>query len=302
MKFIPFGAIDIGSNAIRLLIKNVVEYPEQTKYKKVSLIRIPLRLGEDVFNKNKIDKNKANRLIEGITGFSHILKAYNVVNYRAVATSAMREANNGLEIIEKIKDKTGINIEIISGLLEAEIIYQTGVSQIVSHGKYYLYIDVGGGSTEVSVLDGKDKVASESFKIGTVRSLSGTVNSFEIERYRNFLVEQAKKYPNIVIIGSGGNINKVFKLMNKKYGESISLAELENMYSYLTKFTYEQRINILRLNPDRADVIVPAVNIFLQAYRFSNAIELFVPKIGISDGLIKLIYQDYKVRYAINKL
>ncbi|MFO7864313.1 MAG: hypothetical protein R6U85_09960 [Salinivirgaceae bacterium] len=294
MEFLPFGAIDIGSNAIRLLITNAVEYSADTKFKKVSLIRIPLRLGADVFSYKKISESKYNRLVHAMQGYQHIMQAYNVVNYRACATSAMREASNGPELMAEIRKQTGIDLEIISGKEEAEIIFNTGIAKMLDTDRDYLYIDVGGGSTEVTVVSKTQKIEQESFNIGTVRMLNQKTDDAEVKRFKDFLRLQAGRLKNTSLIGSGGNINKIFKLMGKKYGEVISPAELKNMYDYLNRFTFDERIEVLRLNPHRADVIVPAAKIFMWAFKYSNSNRIYVPKMGLSDGMVQQMYYDYK--------
>ncbi|PLX18299.1 MAG: exopolyphosphatase [Salinivirgaceae bacterium] len=294
MNFLPFGAIDIGSNAIRLLIMNAIEYPDETKFKKVSLIRIPLRLGADVFKSKVISPFKCEQLIHAMEGYQHIMQAYNILSYRACATSAMREAKNGHELISEIRDKIGIDLEIITGKEEAEIIFNTGIAQMLDSEKDYLYVDVGGGSTEVTVVSKSKKVEQESFNIGTVRMLNQAVDAKEVDRFKSFMRKQATKLKDTSLIGSGGNINKLFKLMGKKYGETINPSELKHIYDYLKRFTFEERISVLRLNPHRADVIVPATKIFLWAFKHSNSKRVFVPRMGLSDGMVQQLYAKFR--------
>ena len=294
MNFLPFGAIDIGSNAIRLLVMNAIEYPEETTFKKVSLIRIPIRLGADVFKDQVISSVKCDKLIHAMEGYQHIMQAYNILDYRACATSAMREAKNGPELISEIRNKIGIDLEVITGKEEAEIIFNTGVAQMLDPNKDYLYVDVGGGSTEVTVVSKNAKVEQESFNIGTVRMLSQSVDAAEVDRFKGFMRQQATKLKDTSLIGSGGNINKLFKLMGKKYGETINPSELKHMYDYLKRFTFEERISVLRLNPHRADVIIPATKIFLWAFKHSNSKRVFVPRMGLSDGIVKQLYDKFR--------
>lgn len=296
MNFLPFGAIDIGSNAIRLLIMNAIEYPDETKFKKVSLIRIPLRLGADVFCNQRISTIKSDQLLHAMHGYKHVMQAYKIINYRACATSAMREAENGPELIHQIQDQIGINLEVITGKQEAEIIFHTGVAQMLDPKKDYLYIDVGGGSTEVTVVSKNRKIEQESFNIGTVRMLNQKTDEAEVERFKGFMRKQAARLKDTALIGSGGNINKLFKLMGKKFGETISSGELEHMYDYLNRFTFDERIAVLRLNPHRADVIIPATKIFLWAFKYSNSKRVFVPRMGLSDGIVQQLYQNHKAR------
>jgi exopolyphosphatase/guanosine-5'-triphosphate,3'-diphosphate pyrophosphatase len=297
MNFLPFGAIDIGSNAIRLLIMNAIEYPDETKFKKVSLIRIPLRLGADVFKDQVISSHKSEQLIHAMEGYQHIMQAYNILSYRACATSAMREARNGPELISEIRNKIGIDLEIISGQDEAEIIFNTGVAQMLDADKDYLYVDVGGGSTEVTVVSKGQKIEQESFNIGTVRMLNQSVDADEVDRFKSFMRKQATKLKDTSLIGSGGNINKLFKLMGKNYGETINPSELKHMYDYLKRFSFEERISLLRLNPHRADVIIPATKIFLWAFKHSNSKRVFVPRMGLSDGIVQQLYAKYRKEY-----
>ena len=300
MKFLPFGAIDIGSNAIRLLIMNAIEYPDETKFKKVSLIRIPLRLGADVFSGQRISNMKSDQLLHAMTGYRHIMNAYNIIDYTAVATSAMREAVNGQELIRKIQHEIGIELEIINGKQEAEIIFNTGISQYLDTKKDYIYVDVGGGSTEVTVVSKNKKLEQESFNIGTVRMLTQKEDEAEVQRFKGFMRQQALRLKDISLIGSGGNINKLFKLMGKKYAESINADELKHMYDYLQRFTFDERIAVLRLNPHRADVILPATKIFLRAFKYANSKRIFVPRMGLSDGIVQQLYQKYKEELVQN--
>jgi exopolyphosphatase/guanosine-5'-triphosphate,3'-diphosphate pyrophosphatase len=273
---------------------NAIEYPDETKFKKVSLIRIPLRLGEDVFKDYVISQGKIERLLHAMEGFIHIMKSYNVLSYRACATSAMREAKNGPELISIIRDKIGIDLEIINGKEEAEIIFNTGIAEMLDPDKDYLYVDVGGGSTEVTVVSKNKKVEQESFRIGTVRMLNQMVDTDEVDRFKSFMRQQATKLKDTSLIGSGGNINKLFKLMGKKYGETINPSELKSMYDYLKRFTFDERISVLRLNPHRADVIVPATKIFLWAFKHSNSKRVFVPRMGLSDGIVQQLYDKHR--------
>lgn len=294
MNFLPFGAIDIGSNAIRLLVMNAIEYPAETKFKKITLVRIPIRLGADVFGIQKISRDKCDRLLHAMQGFRHVMDAYSVIDFRACATSAMREAVNGRELMEKVKELTNIELEIISGYEEADIIFNTGIAQLIDNEKDYLYVDVGGGSTEVTVVKKGAKVEQESFRIGTVRMLNKQTSDEEIARFKKFMRLQASNLKDTSLIGSGGNINTLFKLMNKKYGETISPGELKQMFDYLNRFTFDERIEVLRMHPHRSDVIIPATKIFLWAIKYSNSKRVFVPKMGLSDGIAQRLYHRYR--------
>lgn len=285
-----YAAIDIGSNAIRLLIKTVEVYPDQVEYKKVAFLRVPIRLGEDVFTTGVISQTKRELLREAMLGFAHTMRAYRVQEYRAYATSAMREADNGAAITAEILSLSGINIEIISGQLEAETIFANGINEMVNPAMTYLYVDVGGGSTEVVVYSNRMKVEACSFALGTVRMLSDAVDKDEMKRFKKWLTAVSEKYSPKAIIGSGGNINKVQKLLNKKDKESLDCAEVETLYRRIKSFNFEERVHTLGLNTYRADVIVPAMKIFLTVCNTCKINEIIVPKMGLSDGIIRTLH------------
>lgn len=287
-----FGAIDIGSNAIRLLIKSVEEYPDQVEYKKLAFLRVPIRLGEDVFTEGKISDEKRDRLCEAMQGFAHMMRAYRVEAFRACATSAMREASNGAEVTEQVRELSGINIEIISGQAEAETIFANGMSETVSPELTYLYVDVGGGSTEVVVYSRHQKIEARSFGLGTVRMLSDAVDKDEMKSFKKWLASAAKKYQPTAIIGSGGNINKVQRMLSKKEKESLNYTEVEVLYRYIKSFNFDERVHALGLNTYRADVIVPAMKIFLTVCNTCKINEIIVPKMGLSDGIIRTLFSD----------
>lgn len=294
MNIYTFGAIDIGSSAIRLLINNVEEYPEQTVFKKAAFLRVPIRLGEDVFTRGEISPEKYERLNETMQGFAHIMKAYGVRDYRAYATSAMREAHNSAEIVRQIKENSGIDIKIISGQHEAETIYANGLNDLLAPDKTYLHVDVGGGSTEVIVYNHKEKAEVRSFALGTVRILSGAVDKDEMQDFRKWLSFIGKQYKPSAIIGSGSNINKIQKLLNKTDKENISRPELDMLYRHLKDFSIEERVRTLHLNTHRADVIVPAMKIFLTVCTQCDVEEIIVPKTGLSDGIIHILYNIHR--------
>lgn len=295
LKIRKFAAIDIGSNAVRLLINNVIEFPDgPTQFKKSSLVRVPVRLGQDSFTVGEISKQNASRIIDTMKSFKLLMRVHGVEMYMACATSAMREANNGNELVELIRQKAGVDIEIIDGKKEASIIASTDLYSLVDREKTYLYVDVGGGSTEFTIFDHGKIVESKSFKVGTVRLLNEMINKqtwLEIEKW---ITKATKKYKQIDIIGSGGNINKLFKMSASKPGEALSYVYLNSQYQFLQELTYDQRVSELGLNPDRADVIIPAAQIYLNAFKWSGAKKLHVPKIGLSDGIIKMLYNQQK--------
>ncbi len=288
-----YAAIDIGSNAVRLLISNIVEERDKpTRFKKSSLVRVPVRLGADVFIKEQISEYNVNRMLDTIHAFKLIMKTHGVVKYKACATSAMREANNGREVAKFIKQKTGIQIDIIEGEEEAAIIAATDLQSYIDINKTYLYVDVGGGSTEFSVIDKGQKTASKSFKIGTVRLLNDMVKKEAWLELEKWIKSETVKHEKIEVIGSGGNINKIFKVSGKAMGKPLSYFYLTSYYNMLQTYSYEERISILDLNQDRADVIIPATRIYLSAMKWCGAKDIYVPKIGLADGIIKSMYND----------
>ncbi len=289
-----FGAIDIGSNAIRLLINTVEEYPDQVEFKKTAFLRVPIRLGEDVFTHGEVSPQKRERMCEAMAGFAHIMRAYGVQDYRAYATSAMREARNGAEIVEYIRKNSGIGIEIISGQTEADTIFANGLADMLAADKTYLYVDVGGGSTEVIVYSDRTKVDARSFALGTVRILSDAVDKDEMKKFKKWLGAIGQKYRPTAIIGSGGNINKVQKLLNKKDRETISRPELDMLYRYIKSFSFAERVHTMRLATYRADVIVPAMKLFLTVCTQCGIDEIIVPKMGLSDGIVRTLYTAHR--------
>ena len=294
MKVKKLAAIDIGSNAIRILISNVVQVEgEHPVFMKSEMIRVPIRLGEDSFTVGEISPKNIKRVVKAMKAFKLIMKINGVKNYMACATSALRESSNADELIAKVKRKAGIKIELIDGKKEAEIISYTTILANQGHNSNYLYVDVGGGSTEFSVLKNGKRIVSKSFKAGTVRMINYMVNDkvwLEIEKW---IKMNTKGIEKIQLLGSGGNINKVFKLSNIKDGNPITYFNLKSFYQDLKKLSYEERILRYNLNLDRADVILPALEIYLKALKWSGATKVFVPKIGLSDGMIKMMYKKH---------
>jgi exopolyphosphatase / guanosine-5'-triphosphate,3'-diphosphate pyrophosphatase len=295
---LKFAAIDIGSNAVRILFCNVIEHANGPYIRKSSLVRVPVRLGEDVFNSGEISAEKFEDLTKAMLAFKNLMEVQKVVQYRACATSAMREAVNGPEVVKTIIEKTGIDINIISGDDEAEYIFYGSMSDKDSK-KSYLYIDVGGGSTELSLFTKGERVASESFNIGTIRLLQKKETAGECKRLKKWIKETLKQNKTLTAVGTGGNINKIFKLSKKKTGESLSLEKLKAMDVYLSKFSYEERILTLGLNPDRADVIVHASKLFITILKTAGIKKMIVPQIGLSDGIIKRLAEEYTEKKAI---
>ena len=291
MKVRKFAAIDIGSNAIRLLINNVIEEKgKKTLFTKSELVRVPVRLGEDSFTKGEISEDNAIRIVKSMKAFQLLMDVNRVEKYMACATSAMREANNGVEIIEKIDSEVGIRIELIDGKREAEIIASTDLKQLIQKDQAYLYIDVGGGSTEFTLFNEGEIKTSKSFKLGTVRLLNNMVGEATWRKLEDWIKLNTENTNKISIIGSGGNINKLHKMSSRKEGEPISYIWLNAQFNFLNSLSYEDRISELGLNTDRADVIIPAARIFIMAAKWSGAKKIHVPKIGLSDGIIKTLY------------
>ena len=291
LKIKKFAAIDIGSNAVRLLISNIIEEKgKPVRFKKNSLVRVPIRLGEDVFINQIISKKNSLRLVDTMLAFNLLMKSHNVVKYKACATSAMREAVNGKKITDLIETKSNITIDIINGESEAAIIAATDLQQYIKENSTYLYVDVGGGSTEFTIYHSGKIVTSKSSKIGTVRLLKDIVSIDAWKDLESWIKENVKDYNKVDIIGSGGNINKIFKLSGKPIGEPLTYFYLSTFYNKLNSYSYEERITELDLNQDRADVIIPATRIYLSAMKWSGAKDLYVPKIGLADGIIKSMY------------
>ncbi len=293
MKSYILAGIDIGSNAIRLLINNIEKEGETADFKKAAFLRVPIRLGEDVFTAGEISEDKELLMIEAMRGFSHIMKAYGVSDYRACATSAMRDARNGKSITASILKETGIDIQIITGEQEAEIIYQAGgLDKVLDKNRNFLYVDVGGGSTEIVVYSGQQKITSHSFQMGTVRMLVNAVKEEETDRFKVWLKDIYKKYAPLSIIASGGNINKVHKMLGKREGEPSSYNELNTLFKQLNELSYEERMQKFKLNTYRADVIIPALKIFLAIGKICKVDEIYAPKVGLVDGIIHHLFEE----------
>jgi exopolyphosphatase/guanosine-5'-triphosphate,3'-diphosphate pyrophosphatase len=282
MRIHKYAAIDIGSNGIRLLIANVIEFTDkETQFKKSSLIRVPIRLGEDVFSSSIISENNKNRICDAMQAFKLLINVYGVEKYKACATSAMREAKNNEEIINCVYRKSGIKIEIIDGKTEAEIISSTDLSHLIQGDRSYLYVDVGGGSTEFTFFSEGALIDSKSFPLGTVRLLDKKVDTNIWDDAKNWIKKRSENLPDLSLIGSGGNINKIFKMSGKAEGKPLSYIYLNSYYNFLNQMTYNDRISELDMNPDRADVIIPAAKIYLRAMKWSKARKIYVPKIGL---------------------
>ncbi len=294
MKVEKFAAIDIGSNAVRILIANVIEIENKVFFQKNSLIRSPVRLGEDSFTLGEISDKSIKRVIKTLKAFKLLMEVHDVSHYKAFATSALREANNSLHVVKVIKKKTRIKVEIIDGRKEAEIISYSKISDFINTQKTFLFVDVGGGSTEFTFINEGKNIISKSFKIGTVREINNLVDDRAWIAIKNWIKKNSKKYDKITLMGSGGNINKLFRLSNTKEGKPLSKIKLNQLYKDLLSLSYEERIISYGLNTDRADVIVPAAKIYLKALEWSGGQKIYVPKFGLSDGMIKYIYKKLK--------
>lgn len=294
MKLKKFAAIDVGSNAIRVLISNIIESKEGVYFQKNALVRAPIRLGEDSFTLGEISKKNIKRMVKAMRAFKLLMKVHGVSHYQAFATSALREANNSIEVIDHVKKKAGIKIEIIDGRKEAEVISYSKLSEFLNSQKTFLFVDVGGGSTEFTLIDEGKRISSKSFKIGTVRLINDLVDDRVWKAIQGWIEKNAKPYRKITLIGSGGNINKLFKLSNIKEGKPLSLIKLNQIYLELESLTYEERLLKFELNPDRADVIIPAAKIYLKSLEWSGGQKIYVPKFGLSDGMIKYMYKNGK--------
>lgn len=289
------AAIDIGSNAARLLINEVTE-PKKGKpeFMKLNLLRIPLRLGIDVFTQGKIGAEREEMVISSMKVFSDLMKIYKVEHYRACATSAMRDAKNGAEIIDAVKKTSGIEIEIISGDEEATLIYENHVAEGLDKDSAYLYIDVGGGSTELTFYENGAMKYEHSFNIGTIRLLNNLVNDEHWKEMKEEIRKNINSKKPVVAIGSGGNINKIFSMSKTKDGKPMSAAYLKKCYKEMNGLTVAERMSRYAIREDRADVLVPALEIFNNVMTWSDIDKIFVPKISVADGLIHQIYNGLK--------
>lgn len=289
------AAIDIGSNAARLLITEVTaDENKEPVFNKLNLVRVPLRLGFDVFRYGEIPKQKIGMLLQTMKAFKHLINAYEVKNIKACATSAMRDAKNTPDIIRKVRLETDIAIEVISGDTEAGLIFENHIAETLDKDHSYMYIDVGGGSTELSFFSNGVLIFKESFNIGTIRLLQDGVHEKTWEVMKEIIKTVTKGQKEVMAIGSGGNINKIFSLSKRKEGKPISLELLRNFYKELSSVTLEERMKLYGLKPDRADVIVPALLIYINAMRWAGATEMYVPKIGLVDGLVHHMWEELK--------
>ena len=295
------AAIDIGSNAARLLIAEVAQDREgKPQFNKLNLVRVPLRLGFDVFEKGEISKEKRGMVLQTMKAYGHLINAYGVKNVITCATSAMRDARNSNDLIRKVKLETGLEIEIISGELEASLIYENHVAENMDTDHSYMYIDVGGGSTELTFFADSKLIFKQSFNIGTIRLLKDMVDDAKWNEVKDVIKTKTKGYKKIIAIGTGGNINKIFSLSKKKDGKPLSLDLLKDYYKEISSFSLEDRINIYKLREDRADVIVPALQIYINVMRWAAIEEIYVPKIGLADGLVQHLWEEIKMKVNLS--
>ena len=289
-----FAAIDIGSNAVRLLLARVLEEGDAPLFKKEVLVRMPLRLGDDVFGKGRISADKAQRLAETLLGFRHLIHAYPALDFAAYATSAMREASNGAAVVERVRKASGITIDVIDGAREAEVIYANHIEHRLDRRQNYLYVDVGGGSTEVTFIAKGKMVDSHTFPVGGVRALEGKVSPKATAELRAFVESQREKHGRMVAIGSGGNINTIYKLARVKQGKLLEIERMRAIRNLLRSYSLEERIVTLDLKPDRADVVVFAADLYLSVMKWGGIKKMVVPEVGLADGIVHLLYNRHR--------
>ncbi|MEC9106507.1 MAG: exopolyphosphatase [Candidatus Neomarinimicrobiota bacterium] len=289
-----FAAIDVGSNAMRLFFCRVLENGEGPTFIKESMIRMPLRLGHDAFTENKISDETCDKFVNTMYGFNSLIQAYEPISFKACATEAMRQASNGLDLVDRVKEETGISLNIITGKEEANIIISTHIDRYLQTDQHCLYVDVGGGSTELTLIKNKETLFSKSFSIGSVRLLEEQVSADDWSAMKEWIVDKTSTITNIQSIGSGGNINKILTLLEKSKGKSVSFKEIKSIIKKIKPFSIHDRIVKLGLRPDRADVIVHAGKIYSKCMKWSGANNMIVPQVGLADGMISQLYDDFK--------
>ena len=289
-----FAAIDVGSNAMRLFFCRVLENGEGPTFIKESMIRMPLRLGHDAFTENKISDETCDKFVNTMYGFNSLMQAYEPISFKACATEAMRQASNGLDLVDRVKEETGISLNIITGKEEANIIISTHIDRYLQTDQHCLYVDVGGGSTELTLIKNKETLFSKSFSIGSVRLLEEQVSTDDWSAMKEWIVDKTSTITNIQSIGSGGNINKILTLLEKSKGKSVSFKEIKSIIKKIKPFSIHDRIVKLGLRPDRADVIVHAGKIYSKCMKWSGANNMIVPQVGLADGMISQLYDDFK--------
>ncbi len=294
MKIHKLAGIDIGSNSVRLLVSNVIESGETILFKKSSLTRLPIRLGPDAFGEGRISENNLKRLIAGMSAYRKIMEVHGVEKYRACATSALRESKNGIQVVERIYRESGVNIELISGKEEARMIFSSDmIGDVAEAHETFLYIDVGGGSTELTLFYKGEIRNSRSFKIGTIRLLKDLVKKKRWEEMKEWIQEKTEDFDEVLMVGSGGNINRTFKLVQKRKGETMTLKGLKGIREQILNFDDDQRMIEFDLNPDRTDVLPHALRIYINAMKWAGAEEMIVPKKGLADGIVRFLYREH---------
>jgi len=294
VKIHKLAGIDIGSNSVRLLVSNVIEDEETILFKKSSLTRLPIRLGPDAFADGKISDDNVERLVSGMTAYQKIMEVHGVQKYRACATSALRESKNGIQVVERIYKESGVNIELISGKEEARMIFSSDmIGDLADKHETFLYIDVGGGSTELTLFHQGLIQSSQSFKIGTIRLLKDLVKKKRWDEMKDWIQSKTQAYDEVLMVGSGGNINRTFKLAQKQKGETMSLKGLKAIREQILDFDDEQRMIRFDLNPDRTDVLPHALKIYTNAMKWAGSQEMIVPKKGLADGIVRFLYREH---------
>jgi exopolyphosphatase / guanosine-5'-triphosphate,3'-diphosphate pyrophosphatase len=293
---LKFASIDIGSNAVRLLFCNIITHNGKTSIKKAELLRVPIRLGEDSFLHKKISLEKEEKLVTAMKAFKNLIDVYDAVDYRACATSAMRDADNRYDVVERVRKEAGIKIEIIDGKTEADIIYSNHIAEHLDKANNYLYIDIGGGSTEITLFSKNKAIVSQSFNIGTIRMLHDQIDKEYWSYFKNWVKEITAGYKPLMAIGSGGNINKLYKMTGKKPNKPLAVSKLKSLCELIESYSYEDRIQVLGMNPDRADVIIPASKILLTILKKAEIEKIIVPQIGLADGIVHQLYEKYLER------
>lgn len=294
MKIHKLAGIDIGSNSVRLLVSNVIESGETIMFKKSSLTRLPIRLGPDAFGEGRISESNLKRLIAGMSAYRKIMEVHGVEKYRACATSALRESKNGIQVVERIYRESGVNIELISGKEEARMIFSSDmIGDVAEAHETFLYIDVGGGSTELTLFHKGEICNSRSFKIGTIRLLKDLVKKKRWEEMKEWIQEKTEDFDEVLMVGSGGNINRTFKLAQKRKGETMTLKGLRGIREQILNFDDDQRMIEFDLNPDRTDVLPHALRIYINAMKWAGAEEMIVPKKGLADGIVRFLYREH---------
>jgi exopolyphosphatase/guanosine-5'-triphosphate,3'-diphosphate pyrophosphatase len=293
---VKFAAIDIGSNAVRLLLARVIEEGDEPLFKKEVLVRMPLRLGDDAFGEGRISADKAQRLTEAMLGFRHLIRAYPALDFAAYATSAMREASNSAAVVERVRKSSGVGIDVIDGAREAQVIYANHIEHRLDSRRNYLYVDVGGGSTEVTFISRGRMVGSKTFPLGGVRALQGKVSPTVVAELRQWVEAQRKRHGSMIAIGSGGNINTIYKLARVKQGKPLDIEQMRTIRNVLRSHSLEERIVTLNLRPDRADVIVFACDLYLSVMKWGRIRKMVVPQVGLADGIVHLLYNRHRHR------